>query len=1061
MPDLQIRLFGALRASDGDRPIADLGSPRDQALWAYLLLHDDSHDRQRLSFLFWPDSSEAAARNRLRHAVYLLRRALPPSPVPWLIAGRETLRWNPTAPAWVDVWQFRAALAPLAQAEQGPPQVAVVEEAIALYRDDLLASFYDDIFAIERDRLRSLLFAGLEWLAGAYEANGEPGRARSAVSTLIARDPLREASYRMAMALLVRLGDRAGALQWFDRCRETLARELAVEPSPSTIELAERLQRATPPSVSPVRPALRRPTTPAVGLVPLVGRDAELAAVSEAITAAVRGEGRLILLAGEAGIGKTRLIAEAVDLAGGIETVLAGGGRETERLTPFFPVVEALRGMLGSGTLLAALDRVDPVWLAELARLLPELRSRRPDVPQPQPLDPTMERSRLFEGLTRCLLAIAVRPTLLVLDDLHWADEATLAWLEYFRRRQADAAVTIIAAYRTDDVSSGLAGLRSRLFRDGWDDEIAVGPLANDDLVQLLRELSGSRSLVGRLSRRLYEETDGNPLFIVETLRELIDAGIVQRDGGRWRLAKEDVPLPVSRTVREVIGARLARLSENARQLAGAASVLGHEIEFDVMAAVAGQNEGALLDALDELLAAQILAERAQAGAPRYGFSHEKIREVVYRDLSAARRSRLHARAGEAIAGRAVGPTSVAAQLARHFREAQRPADAAANFVIAADHALRSFAYAEACAALLEAIALLDGLGDEETIRRTRLLTRLKLSQAAFYVRPGELYDWLVPAEADAHALGDPNLEAAVALAQASALYIRGDFLNATVRLDSLLKTAERTGEPMLTVRARHLLGRIAVLRGESRRGRDLLLGDDGAGVMSESELLVSRDLAAAALSVLGEFEQAEADATAELARAEATGDPATVAAALVFLEAIYQHREDWPRTVEVGRAAIARARDAGNRIYEYDALIFLGPALAHLGDDAEALEAQQAGIEIARTSGIELLLGRALAWLTEIHRLAGRLVEARQAAEEGRLLAVRQGNPIEEGLNERVLAEIALDAGDYAAAEQWLGRAETRFATLEARVELGRAQTALARLQALVSPLARRPSAR
>lgn len=1081
MADLRIRLFGELRAFDGERPIADLGSTRDQALWAYLILNSgDAQRRSRLAFQFWPDSTESAARNRLRHALYVLRRALPPvqPELDWLLTGQDTVRWNPGAPATIDVVQFRNALAFLpanAQpADQTFARIEQVEAAVDLYRGDLLEGWYDDWVLAERQTYRDMLFAALEWLVGAYERRGDGSRAIAAANRLIGHDRLREESHRLLMGLFARLGDRASAIRQYELCRQILVRDLDVEPSIETQRLYEAIRGGQVPVSPPVEPpavqeqpveappprsgapTLARPATPIVGVAPLVGRERELAELQRRWEAARNGEGGVVLVAGEPGLGKTRLLAELCESVGDQGIVLVGRSREAELLTPYFPIVEAIRAHLDeAGSVLpASLSAVDPIWLAELARLLPDIRTRRPEIPEPVRLEPALERLRLIEGLTRCLLAIARRPTVVVLDDLQWADEATMAWIEHVATRLAGTRILVAGTYRTGEPAPSLQRLRQRLIRDGWDGEIILERLANDDLFALIRDLSGSTAGIADLTRRLFEETGGNPLFVLETLRALLETGLLERAASGWQLNTlheewDGAHLPLPRTVREVIASRLNRLSESSRQLVSAASVLGREFDIPLLNALTSKSEDEVLDALDELLAAQIVVEQGV----RYAFSHDKVQEVAYEQLSAARKIRLHSLAGEALETRFAGRTEGAAsQLGRHFRMARRFVEAANYLTLAGDNALRTYAYREACQSYLQAVEGLESLpAADDDLRRQRIGLRLRLAQAAFYVEPGPLRRWLEPAAADAAALGDPVLKVQVSMAQAGALYIAGNFDASEAQIRPLLDAAIQTGNSALEIRARHMLGRIEVLRGDLHEGRrnlqQALAGS--AGVMNTTEIIVSSDMAAGALSVLGDFETALEESRALLHAAEETGDPATLAAAQVFLLAIYQHRGMWREATDIGREAIARARDAANFIYEYDALAFLGLAVARGGDISGGIEIQESAIQLAKQAQINLLMGRTYGWLAEIYRLAGRLEDSRDAALAGLSLAQDAGNRFERALCQRQLGETFLALGDTAAAREQLDDAAAEFEAESALPELLRTRLAIAALAA------------
>ncbi len=300
---LRIRLFGALDLRAGDAPLPPLDSARAESLLAYLLLQRDApQPRQRIAFLLWPDSSEAQARTNLRHVLHNLRRALP-DPDRVLAVTPRTLQWRPDGPYWLDVAAFTDLLR-RAEGEAGERAEATLAEAVALYRGDLLAGSYDDWLLAERERLQRDYLAALQRLIELLAARGDEARAIPYAERLLRHDPLREESYRLLMRLHAARGERARALRVYHVCAATLERELGVAPSPPTRELYAALL----PGPEHEPPAAGRPLPERRG--PLVGRGGEWERLTELWRAAAAGAPRLVLLSGEPGIGKTRLVEE-------------------------------------------------------------------------------------------------------------------------------------------------------------------------------------------------------------------------------------------------------------------------------------------------------------------------------------------------------------------------------------------------------------------------------------------------------------------------------------------------------------------------------------------------------------------------------------------------------------------------------------------------------------------------------------------------------------------------------------------------------------------------------
>jgi DNA-binding SARP family transcriptional activator len=405
-PTLRVRLLGGLDLRLGEERLAPLDSGRAESLLAYLLLHREAaQPRQRLAFLLWPDSTEPQARTNLRHVLHTLRRAVPDADR-LIDAGPRTLQWRADAPLWLDVAVFEQALA------EGR-----LEAAVEAYSGDLLEGSYDDWLLEERERLRDLHLDALERLARRLDERGEPAAAIRYAERLVRADPLREEAYRLLMRLHAASGDRARALRAYHVCAATLQRELGIGPSAATREAYEALL--------PVAPALPAEASASS----LVGRAPERARLSALWRAAERGSAQLVLVTGEPGIGKSRLVEE-------LRSWCAHGGAVTaearsyaaEGAVAYGPVVTWLR----SEAIAARLRRLERPHLTELARLLPELLAERPDLPHPEPLPESEQRQRLFAALARAVLAPAA-PLLLVADDLQWCDRETLQFLHYLR----------------------------------------------------------------------------------------------------------------------------------------------------------------------------------------------------------------------------------------------------------------------------------------------------------------------------------------------------------------------------------------------------------------------------------------------------------------------------------------------------------------------------------------------------------------------------------------------------------------------------------------------------
>jgi tetratricopeptide (TPR) repeat protein len=461
------------------------------------------------------------------------------------------------------------------------------------------------------------------------------------------------------------------------------------------------------------------------GRFPFVGREHERSRLAEAWAAAVAGERQAVLLGGEPGVGKTRLAAEtarsAVD-AGGV--VLAGRCDE-EGGHPYQPFTDALTTFLDTCPADQLPERLGR-FAGELTRLVPGLRTRVPGLPEPVQTDEDTERRRLFDAVAAWIQAAGGgQPAVLVVDDLHWADRATLLALRHLLRSEEVRNVLVIGTYRDTDLDRAhpLAAMRADLRRERAVERIDLKGLTADEVRAFLEGASGHELDAGAdaLVEALHHETEGNPFFLEETLAHLVETGALHRGAdGRWtspHTTIEDFGIPEG--VREVIGRRLARLSEDCNHVLGVAAVLGGQFDNAVLGALAGSD---VVDALEQAERAGLIAE-ASGAPPGYGFTHALIRQTLLEELSLARRQSYHLQAVRALQARGAS----AAVLAGHLRQAGAAADLEETveaLLDAAEEARRRLAWEEASDHWQAALELLEVRGAEPA-DQARLLERL------------------------------------------------------------------------------------------------------------------------------------------------------------------------------------------------------------------------------------------------------------------------------------------------------------------------------------------------
>ncbi|NMH97926.1 ATP-binding protein [Pseudonocardia acidicola] len=685
---LEIRVLSEQRVVGGPASGGRPPSSRALALLAYLVLHAGAPQaRSRLAGLFWPDSGESQARTNLRRELHNLRSLLGDDPS--LVVESASLRWQDTPSCRVDVRVFaveREAALAARSAQDRDGRLLHAEAAIAEYRGELLPGMHDDWVHDQRERLRRECVDLCDVAVGIRRDRGQRIRAAEIARRRIRLEPLEEAGYRALMELQAASGDLAAAISTYHRCAALLEQELGVGPDPETTAMVERLlgrRGGSAPARAVAAGGSRRIGAAGAGLI---GRDREVGLLLQRWHQAGCGSSGLVVVSGEAGVGKSRLVAELTAVAGADGAVVATtrcfalSGR-----LALAPIAEWLRG----SRLQEAVAALEPVWRVEVERLVPDpvpIRRETPAVSRTRPVAgaravvDAWQRHRFFEGLARAVLS-ANRPTLLVLDDLQWCDQETVAWLAFLLGFAGDARLLVAATLRSEeleqnrDVATALRSLRSA----GRITDLPLGPLDPAGTGQLAASLLG-RTVDAAEQALLHATTGGYPLYVVEAARSLPD----QAGSGQ--------PLPAA-DLQAVLRHRLEQASPAAQEVAGLAAAFGRDFSLDLLSEAGDLEPEALVGAVDELWRRRILRE--QRGG--YDFSHDLLRDAAYASVSPARRWLLHRRLAQGLELLHAGHLDdVAAQLAEQYDRGGRSDRALHYFARAAEVAAAVFAHAEA-----------------------------------------------------------------------------------------------------------------------------------------------------------------------------------------------------------------------------------------------------------------------------------------------------------------------------------------------------------------------------
>lgn len=776
-----VRLFGEFQLDGADAHMPEANSARLQALLAYLILHRTApQSRRQLSFVFWPDSTQAQARNALRQLLFQLRKSWPEADQ-FVRADMKTVQWLPDSTLDLDVAQFESALATAGQAAKDGD--AAVEEnlltrAAEWYRGDLLANCYDEWIVPERERLRDQCIAALERLSQLSERRRDYAKALKHTQQLQRLDPCREPTYMTLMRLHALNHDHASALRAYRCCVETLARELGVVPGKA---LREAYARLAVPSVPKKR------QHPREIMLPMIGRHDEWRQLLYVWQRAQLGEAQFALISGEAGIGKSRLAEELLVYLAAQEIAAAHSrAYAAEGQLAFAPVTDWLR----NAAVREGMSRLDRLWLTEVARLLPELLTQEPELSPPSPLAEYWQRQRFFEALARAVLAKG-GPLLLVLDDLQWCDTETLEWLRFLMRFDVRARLLVVATARLEEItpSHSVNRLLGALRSDDQLIEISLRALDAAETAKIGAQII-DRPLAHTEAIRLFQESEGNPLFAVEMMRARSD---ITTPKGAQPAKNSKLPPKVY----GVISKRLAQLSPAARDIVAVAAILGRAFTADVLAQASDLGEDALTSALDELWQRSIVRQPDSADVA-FDFSHDKIRDVAYAEVSPLQRRRLHRRVARALEqARGNNLDAVSAQIAAHYEQGGMATESAAFYRHAACVAQRVYACDDAIALLRRGLSQADQIGDPQERARQSLALQLDLAPpirvSCGWASP-ELESPLRRAVELSRQVGDMSQQARAQVSLASFHAVRAEFAEAQRLSEGVLAGLGTTG---------------------------------------------------------------------------------------------------------------------------------------------------------------------------------------------------------------------------------------------------------------------------
>jgi DNA-binding SARP family transcriptional activator len=1005
MARLHLTLLGGFGARVDARRVV-FPSRKAQALLAYLSLPlGASRSRDKLATLLWGDTAAPQARNSLRQCLFGIRRILDAHRLRALSMEGESVMLDPGA-VRVDIGEFEELIT------RGT--IESVERALRLYRGSLLDGIntreaaFEDWLMGERRLLNERAFSALAWLVDRHAEAGAIDRAIAAGIQLVALDPLSESAHRALMRLYTGAGHRGAALRQYQACAEMLRRELGIEPEAETQRVYREILRqpAAPGSNSESRPAVRpRSGKTAVRMrPPLVGRALELGRLLDEAASARSGNGRVVALLGDAGIGKSRLAEEIEERAAAQRwRIVAGRAHETEQMLALGLWTAALQAAgLGSR---AAVAELGPAWRSEIARLLPDLAEAGERMPRP----PGSEL-RLFEAVARLLeQTLAAQPLLVVLEDLHWADEASLRLTAFLARRLESRPILVLATARIEELEANpvLARVLAELRRELHATEIVLGPLTRSAVDELVSALVTTR-MDGRerpiITEQVWKISQGNPFIAVETVRA--------RQEGVHLGAEGDSALPAR--VRAMLLGRIDRIGERSRQVLDAAAVIGRDFEFALVQRASGMDEATAASGLEELVRRRLVHGLGE----RFDFTHDRIWEVVYEEISPVRRRLLHAAVARAIQELHVADLAPHhASLGVHWTKGQAWDRALTHLRAAGTVAAGRGAYREAVTLFEQALEALGRLPEGRDTIAQAIDIRI------------ELRDWLLPlgelerlagyareAERLSARLDDPRRLAVVKGHLAHYHWTMGEQDRAMEYANGMLAIGRGIEDRSLVTAGSFYLGEACYATGDVRRTVEVLR--DNSALRGERMVerlagpglvpIMSRAWSAFALAELGRFDDALSLLEDALPAVEALEHPYSLMRVNFAIGVVHLARGMVDR-------ALPRLERAADLVERWDialdrpaAASTLGMAYALSGRPEQGLPLLERAVERLFPPRSSSVLSRRLG---EGYLLAGRCDEALEWARAALDHARRRGGRGDEAWALLLLADVMASA--------------------------------------------------
>lgn len=1013
-PSLRIYLLGAFEIFREEKLISNAAwrSQQTRTICKILLARrGEVVTCDQLIEILWPDDDPADARRRLHVRISQLRRALGTGKSCLLSVDGGYL-FQVAEECRLDVDEFQKWISVgnrLQEASQLPEAILAYEQALQLYRGDFLAEdLYADWAFAGREHYREVYLTLLITLAESYARQGRYRLALTRTRQALARDPLRESIYVRLMVYHYYAGERSQALHAFERCRQLLAAELAVEPLETTQKIAEQIRMGTlwassdaPHYPPPIYAGHLFEVPYALSEVPCVGREREYAWLVGHWQDPSR---RVILLEGEAGIGKTRLAEVFTGYAAAQGTRLLHIRLPSTQRAPLAALATALQPVLSR----SALAPLEPATRALLATIFPTAQVDDKSLP-PQPgLSPEAERERLFQAVADFAATNAEPATLLWVDDAHRLGAIALQLLA----RLADS-WQLLLSYRSEETPP-----EHPLRQIFGNHALQLDVLSPAGVQTLLSQLAGQE--MPALAAQIFTQSGGQPLFIIALLQHLFETGQLYVDAnGHWGQTGEfSQSLPPS--MRAAIESRLLHLPRAPRGIFDLIAVLGGEFDFDLLLAASQQSEESLLAAVDELIAAAMLREPRQQGLAEFVVTHEHYLEVAYATLPGVRRRKLHRQVARAIEVHyAERLNAFYPALARHYDLARNPKRAVHFARLAGEQAAAQYDNDAALAWLSRALELIPS---GEYKKRTHLLLVREKIYDLQGMRSSQATD-LAEMEALAHQL-PPRQQAQIALQRAGYEWIMGCDERAEISLMESLHQAQAAA-------AQELEARVYLLKG--RMAKDLSIAEQD---LAQARLLAQKTNQRALEGEIvratgnmcfwrGRYADSKTNFETALNIHQQVGDVRGELSALNNLGQVLQLLGQPSKAIQYYEQSLAVSRKIGDQLAQGVLLTNLGGLQLLLGDFEQAQVTLEQGLEIRRRIGNDEGAAVALKLSGDAARQQGQYEQAAGYYQQALEINTRIQHPKQSGETYIGLAALHRDLGNYTRAKEFLARAQ------------------------------------